>query len=74
MTTGYALSTHLRNKAADQKNIGVRLGAYCIAHGISVVDVAAQLGVTRQAVYNWFIGQSAPRERMAARISELYKV
>lgn len=74
MTVGYALSIHQRNKSANKKSVGVRLGAYCIRHGISVAVVAKQLGVTRQAVYNWFVGTSVPHKDMTNKILELYKV
>jgi len=74
MSIGYALSIHERNKSASKKNVGVRLGAYCIRHGIPVMVVAEQLGVTRQAVYNWFVGTSAPSKTMTERIVALYKV
>ena len=74
MTIGYALSIVQRNKSADRKNLGVKLGAYCIQKGIPVSDVAEQLGVTRQAVYNWFVGRSAPSKEMLAKIILLYKL
>ena len=71
---GYSLHLQKLNKAGDKKNIGVRLGRHCIKNDISVLEVAEQLGVSRQAIYNWFSGKSVPHKVMADLISELYSV
>ena len=71
---GYSLHLQKLNKAADAKSIGVRLGRYCIKHDISVIDIAGQFGVSRQAVYNWFVGKSVPSKLMGEQIAELYSV
>jgi len=39
------------------KTLGNRLGRWCIYHDFSVVRVSKALGVTRQTVYNWFLGK-----------------
>jgi predicted DNA-binding protein YlxM (UPF0122 family) len=71
---GYSLLIQKLNKLGDKKNVGVRLGRHCIENDISVMEVAEQLQVTRQSVYNWFIGKSVPRKDIAEKIRELYPV
>ena len=71
---GYSLHLQQLNNDADVKNIGVRLGRYCIRCGIPVTKVAKQFGVSRQAVYNWFSGKSAPSKDVTKRISKLYSL
>lgn len=38
------------------KSLGNQLGRWCVHRDFSVVRVAQALGVTRQTVYNWFMG------------------
>lgn len=57
---GYSLELLERNKQADIRNLGVRLGRVCIKNNVSVIDVANALGVTRQTIYNWFSGVATP--------------
>ena len=61
MTYGYSLKTIEANSEADDGHLGVQLGRACIKHGVSVSKVARDLGATRQSVYNWFCGVSAPQ-------------
>jgi hypothetical protein len=61
MSYGYSLKTIEANREADDGYLGVQLGRKCIAHGIPVSKVADDLGATRQSVYNWFCGVSAPQ-------------
>lgn len=72
---GYSRRFALSNKKADQKHIGVQLGRICIERDIPVPDVAEYLGVSRQAVYMWFLGKSLPhpakRELIAQTIQTL---
>ena len=56
MAIGYSQQLISDNKAADKRKIGVLLGRVCIKHKVSVADVAAYFGVSRQTVYNWFRG------------------
>ncbi len=57
---GYTLHIQQRNRAADKRKLGVRLGRYCIRHGVPVAQIVELLGVSRQAVYNWFAGVNEP--------------
>ncbi|NDG31925.1 transposase family protein [bacterium] len=56
MAIGYSQQLINDNKLADKRKIGVLLGRVCIKHNISVADVSAYFGVSRQTVYNWFRG------------------
>lgn len=61
MSHGYSLRLIQLNREADDSNLGVRLGRTCIKHGVSVKEVAAKFGVSRQTVYNWFCGVHTPQ-------------
>lgn len=61
MSYGYSLKLIEANESADGTHLGVQLGRKCIKHGIPVSKVANDLGVTRQSVYNWFCGATAPQ-------------
>jgi transcriptional regulator with XRE-family HTH domain len=61
MGYGYSIRLIELNKEANPKLLGVRLGKVCIKKNIPVSEVASQIGVSRQTVYNWFIGSSNPQ-------------
>lgn len=42
---------------ATPKSLGTQLGRWAIYHDFSVVRISKALGVTRQTVYNWFLGK-----------------
>ena len=67
MSIGYsARLIELNHKAGDcyrDCSIGVELGKFCIEHDIPVMQVSAVLGVSRQTVYNWFVGLTAPSQQ-----------
>jgi transcriptional regulator with XRE-family HTH domain len=58
---GYSIRVAEAIKGADSNLLGVQLGRACLARDISVSAVAAELKVTRQTVYHWFLGLSEPR-------------
>lgn len=58
MQYGYSLRIADLNKKADGTLLGVKLGRVCIKNNVSVVEVSAQLRVSRQTVYNWFIADT----------------
>lgn len=64
MSYGYSAKLVALNKQADKENLGVRLGRACIKRDISVSTVASALGVSRQTLYNWFMGKSSPQPMM----------
>jgi transcriptional regulator with XRE-family HTH domain len=70
---GYSRKFAAANKQADQSHIGVQLGRICIDKDIPVPDVAEYLGVSRQAVYMWFLGKSFPHPQMRETLKELVK-
>lgn len=71
MGYGYSLRLIELNKQADRRLLGVRLGRVCLKHDISVADVASTLGVSRQTVYNWFIGETNPQKTIAPAVQAL---
>lgn len=44
--------------AAAPKSPGTRLGRWAIHLDLPVTKIAYALGVTRQTVYNWFLGKT----------------
>jgi hypothetical protein len=62
MSYGYSLRLVERNSRADVRDLGVQLGRVCIKHDVPVAVVATAFGVSRQTIYNWFIGGTSPGE------------
>jgi DNA-binding XRE family transcriptional regulator len=73
MNNRYSLSIMLLNQQAEQNRLGVKLGKKCIKLGIPVADVAGRVGVSRQTVYNWFIGAYDPKPELATVITQLLR-
>ena len=71
MSYGYSARFIQLNKDANPASLGVRLGHVCIDKNVSVIDVARELEVTRQTVYNWFSGATSPLPAIAPAV-ELY--
>ena len=71
MSYGYSARLIELNKQADPKLLGVRLGKACIKNNISVHEVANKFGVSRQTVYNWFMGRSSPQNVVAESVKDL---
>jgi transposase len=67
---GYAQLIVQANKDADGKRLGVKLGRYCIVRNIPVRDVMDMFGVSKQTVYNWFIGATEVSKAYRAEIEE----
>lgn len=70
---GYSRRFADANKKADQAHIGVQLGRICISRDIPAPDVAEYLGVSRQAVYMWFLGKSLPHPKTREMLKDLIK-
>jgi len=70
-TRGYSYDIVKRIEAADQSLPTVRLGMMCIAKDISVTEVAAATGVSRQCVYAWFTGKFKPRHQQLKKVEQL---
>jgi lipoate-protein ligase B len=70
MSYGYSLKLIENNRDANIASLGVQLGRQCIEHGVPVSKVARDLGVTRQSVYNWFCGVTAPQDELVGLIRE----
>lgn len=70
MSYGYSVRLIELNRSADRKLLGVRLGRTCIRRGVPVSEVASELSVSRQTVYNWFVGASSPRPSLVPAVSD----
>ena len=71
---GYSLALQKANRKASKKSLGVRLGRHCIDSGISVIEVTEALGVSRQCVYNWFLGEHEPGLAHAKKIADSFSI
>ena len=70
---GYSYRLVKANKTADSKHIGVKLGKYCIANDITVIEIAKMFNVSRMTIYNWFIGETTPHKTAVTQIEKLIK-
>lgn len=71
MTYGYSVKTIELNKKASSARLGVALGRAAIKKGVSVANIAEMLNVSRQTVYNWFIGAYDPKPELTKTITKL---
>ena len=71
MSYGYSARTIQLNEAADHRRLGVALGRAAIRLEVSVSEVANRLGVSRQTVYNWFIGNYDPKASLTGEVTKL---
>ena len=71
MSYGYTTRLDSLNKQADGSLLGVKLGRVCIKHDIPVIKIATKLGVSRQTIYNWFMGIHEPNERLTKAINKI---
>jgi hypothetical protein len=74
MQYGYSLRIADLNKKADGTLLGVKLGRVCIKNNVSVVEVSAQLRVSRQTVYNWFIADTYVHKELVDEVKEYIAV
>jgi hypothetical protein len=68
MTYGYSQHTVLAVQSADTEKLGVLLGKACVANSVPVSVVAEWFKVSRQTVYNWFLGKHDPSEKLVGAI------
>lgn len=71
MSYGYSARLIEINKRADDARLGVALGRVCIALDIPVSSVASQAGVSKQTVYNWFMGLYDPHVKCHELVQDL---
>ena len=71
MSYGYTTRLDSINKQADGSLLGVKLGRVCIKHDIPVIKIATKLGVSRQTVYNWFMGIHEPNKELTKAINKI---
>jgi transcriptional regulator with XRE-family HTH domain len=67
MSIGYTRYLIEANREAPV-TLGVQLGRWAIRNNVPVSQVAKRFGVSRQTVYNWFIGKHEPSESLAKPI------
>jgi DNA-binding XRE family transcriptional regulator len=67
---GYSQGTIELNQKAKETT-GTLLGAICIALKYPASQVAKELHVSRQTVYDWFSGKARPSRRLDIKIKEL---
>jgi DNA-binding XRE family transcriptional regulator len=67
---GYSQGLIELNQKAKETT-GTLLGAMCIALKYPVSQVAKELHVSRQTVYDWFSGKARPSKRLDIKIKEL---
>lgn len=63
MSHGYGVHTAKKVKEADGHLLGVKLGRLCVENDIPAKEVAEKFYVSRQTVYNWFVGKTAIRNQ-----------
>ena len=68
---GYTLYLQRSNKLADGKSLGVKFGRHCIKNNISISKLSSEVGVSRQTLYNWFLGKHEPGPQHIPRIKEI---
>ena len=67
---GYSQSIIETNKKAKETT-GTLFGRMCIARKYPASQVAKELNVSRQTVYDWFSGKTIPSKRFDILIKEL---
>ncbi len=71
MSLGYSQQLVDANRRASKKSPGVKLGRECIKADVTVISIAAKLGVSRATIYKWFVGTCIPREKHVLAIDTL---
>ena len=69
MIYGYSARLVTLNKEASGHLIGVKLGRECMERNLPVTQVARELKVSRQTIYNWFCGKGCPRRDKATVVT-----
>lgn len=73
MSYGYSARIVAANQRQDESCLGVKLGRVCIALDIPVVVIAKQVGVSKQTIYNWFMGAYEPHASCKATVESLLR-
>lgn len=72
--SGYSQKMYYAVADADQRLLGVRLGAACIDAAIPVQIAAQWFGVTRQGMYYWFTGETGVAEKHRVKVEQVIGV
>jgi len=73
MSYGYSARVVKLNKQASKNKLGVLLGRLCIALDIPASEVANIFDVSKQTIYNWFVGVHEPKDKAEAVTSYIKK-
>ena len=68
---GYSQNIVEQNEQANPEHLGVLLGKLCIHLKYPVTNVAKDLGISRQAVYDYFLGRVKPVKSREDEINKL---
>lgn len=71
MSYGYSARLIRTNAEADINRLGVALGRLCIALDIPVANISQRMGVSKQTVYNWFMGSYDPHPSYSEAIHSM---
>lgn len=69
---GFSYNMVMAINNADQNLIGVKLGQHCVKYNVSILTMAAKLGVSRAMVYKWVIGESHPGPAFQQKIDNVF--
>lgn len=73
MSRGYSILTAREISEADKRMVGVQLGQLCVKLEIPIKDIAEHLGVSRQAVYAWFLGKAEVSDKHYSNVEKLIR-
>ena len=73
MSYGYSARIVKLNDVADGTRLGVALGRVCIALDIPVSNIAEAIGVSKQTIYNWFIGAYEPHASCRGTVEDILR-
>jgi hypothetical protein len=71
---GYSIRVAEAVRRADGNLLGAQLGRVCIDQDIPVMEVAAEMKVSRQTVYSWFLGRAVPASKHVPMIEEFIRL
>lgn len=68
---GYSLYFVKQVEQANPELLGVKLAKACIDKDVPAAYVAQALGVSKQAVYAWFVGRFQPNGTLTPKVEAL---
>lgn len=68
---GYSMRVVMALQNADSELPEIQFGRFCVRNNIPVDRIAAELGVSRMTVYNWFLRGVRAKAGAVERMQEL---